>query len=304
MSTRVGVVGLGAMGLPMSRRLLQNGYEVSVVPHRNTAPAEELAALGATVLRRPADLAHECEVVITSVPDVPQVQEILFGGEGLISAARDGLLFIDMSTITPTAAREHYDRLREKGISALDAPVSGGPTRAADGTLTIMVGGDTGAFEWGLPVLQVLGKNITHVGPAGSGQAVKLVNQLMISIIMVANAEALTLGVKAGVPLKTMLEVIGTSSGSNYLMQNWMTKTLFNDDLKSGFALDLLMKDLRAALSWAGELGLPTFGGAMSQQLYKLARTEETARLDYSVVASIYEEAAGVKLRLDAEVEQ
>ncbi|HEX8231429.1 MAG TPA: NAD-binding protein, partial [Chloroflexia bacterium] len=139
---------------------------------------------------------------------------------------------------------------------------------------------------------------ITHVGPTGSGQAVKLVNQLLISVIMVANAEALTLGVKAGVPLETMLEVIGTSSGSNYLMQNWMTRTLFSGDLKTGFALDLLMKDLRAALSWAGELGLPTFAGAMSQQLYKLARTDETARFDYSVVASIYEEAAGVRLRL------
>jgi 3-hydroxyisobutyrate dehydrogenase-like beta-hydroxyacid dehydrogenase len=166
-----------------------------------------------------------------------------------------------------------------------------------------MVGGDTEAFERGVPVLRAVGKNITHVGPAGSGQAVKLVNQLLISVTMVANAEALTLGMKAGVPLETMLEVIGTSSGSNYLMQNWMTRTLFSDDLKSGFALDLLMKDLRAALGWAGELGLPTFGGAMAQQLYKLVRTGETARLDYSVVASIYEEAAGVRLRLSAEGE-
>jgi 3-hydroxyisobutyrate dehydrogenase-like beta-hydroxyacid dehydrogenase len=285
----------------MSRRLLQNGYEVAVVPHRNPAPAEELARHGATVLKRPSDLAEVCDVIITSVPDVPHVQEVLFGGEGLAKSAREGLLFIDMSTITPTAASDHHVRLRELGVAALDAPVSGGPTRAADGTLTIMVGGDEEAFERGLPVLQTLGRNITHVGPAGSGQAVKLVNQLMISIIMVANAEALTLGVKAGVPLEMMLEVIGTSSGSNYLMQNWLTKTLFSDDLKSGFALDLLMKDLRAALSWAGELGLPTFGGALAQQLYKLVRTDETARYDYSVVASLYEEAAGVKLRLGAD---
>jgi 3-hydroxyisobutyrate dehydrogenase-like beta-hydroxyacid dehydrogenase len=289
------------MGLPMSRRLLENGYDLSVVPHRNSAPAEELARLGATVLERPSELAQACEVVITSVPDVPQVQEVLFGEEGLSTGAQDGLLYIDMSTITPTAAQEHYVRLKEQGVAALDAPVSGGPARAADGTLTIMVGGDSEAFERGLPVLRVLGKNIKHVGPSGSGQAVKLVNQLLISTIMVANAEALTLGAKAGVPLKTMLEVIGTSSGSNYLMQNWMTRTLFSDDLNSGFALDLLMKDLRAALSWAGELGLPTFGGAMSQQLYKLVRTQETSRLDYSVVASLYEEAAGVRLRLQAD---
>jgi 3-hydroxyisobutyrate dehydrogenase-like beta-hydroxyacid dehydrogenase len=255
------------------------------------------------MLKRAADLAGECAVVITSVPDVPQVQEVLFGDGGLASNAHHDLLFIDMSTITPTAAREHYERLKAMGVTAVDAPVSGGPARASDGTLTIMVGADLDAYDRVLPVLRVLGKNITHVGPPGSGQAVKLVNQLMISIIMVANAEALTLGVKAGVPLSTMLDVISTSSGSNYLMQNWLTKTLFNDDLKNGFALDLLMKDLRAALSWAGELGLPSFGGALAQQLYRLARTEETARLDYSVVASVYEEAAGVRLRLERDDE-
>lgn len=301
MSTKVGVIGLGAMGLPMARRLLQNGFELAVVPHRNSGPAEELGGQGAQVLKRAGELAGACEVVITSVPDVPQVQEVLFGSEGLSSNVRQGLLFIDMSTITPTAARDHYERLKELGVAAVDAPVSGGPARASDGTLTIMVGGDADAYERALPVLKALGKNITHVGPPGSGQAVKLVNQLMISIIMVANAEALTLGVKAGVPLATMLDVIGTSSGSNYLMQNWLTKTLFKDDLQTGFALDLLMKDLRAALSWAGELGLPAFGGALVQQLYRLARTEETARFDYSVVASVYEEAAGVRLRLSGD---
>lgn len=299
MSTKVGVIGLGAMGFPMSRRLLENGFEVVVVPHRNRTPAEELAGLGARIAERPADAASECEVVITSVPDVPQVQDALFGDDGLHVCAHDGLLYIDMSTITPTAAREHHARLKELGVAALDAPVSGGPTRAVDGTLTIMVGGEDDAYERAQPILRALGKNITHIGPPGSGQAVKLVNQLMISMIMVANAEALTLGVKAGVPLETMLEVIGTSSGSNYLMQNWMTKTLFNDDLKSGFALDLLIKDLRAALSWANELGLPTFSGALAQQLFRLVRTEETSRLDYSVVAQLYEEAAGVRLRLE-----
>jgi 3-hydroxyisobutyrate dehydrogenase-like beta-hydroxyacid dehydrogenase len=130
---------------------------------------------------------------------------------------------------------------------------------------------------------------------------VKLVNQLMISIIMVANAEALTLGVKAGVPLQTMLDVISTSSGSNYLMQTWLPKTLFSGDLSGGFSLDLLMKDLSAALRWAADLGLPAFGGAMSQQLYRLAQAEGHGKSDYSVVAQLYEETAGVRLRLEPE---
>lgn len=301
MTTRVGFVGLGAMGLPMCKQLLHNGFELAVVSHTNMAPAQELAGMGAEVLERPAELAQTCQVVITSVPDVPQVQEVLFGDGGIATAPRDGLTYIDMSTITPTAARLHHQRLKDVGIAALDAPVSGGPLRAADGTLTIMVGGDEPVYNDALPVLRALGKHIVHVGPPGSGQVVKLVNQLIISIVMVANAEALSLGVKAGVPLSTLVEVIGTSAGSNYLMQSWMPRTLFSGDLSSGFALDLLMKDLRAALTWANEMGMPTFGGAMSQQLYKLARTEENARFDYSVVARIYEEAGGVSLRLQSE---
>jgi 3-hydroxyisobutyrate dehydrogenase-like beta-hydroxyacid dehydrogenase len=206
-----------------------------------------------------------------------------------------------MSTINPTAAREHHQRLASQGVQALDAPVSGGPMRASDGTLTIMVGGDEGAYDAALPVLRMLGKNIVRVGGPGSGQAVKLVNQLMISIIMVANAEALTLGAKAGVPLETMLDVIGTSSGSNYLMQSWMPKTLFSGDLAGGFALDLLVKDLNAALRWAADSGLPTFAGSVVQQLYRLAQAHGYGSSDYSAVAKFYEVIAGAELRLKAQ---
>ncbi len=230
---------------------------------------------------------------------MPQVRDALFGEHGvLVGSPRPGTLFIDMSTINPTAAREHEQRLARSGIESLDAPVSGGPLRAADGTLTIMVGGSAEAFRNGKPVLEALGKSIVHVGEAGSGQAVKLVNQLMISVIMVANVEALTLGAKAGVPLQTMLDVIGTSSGSNYLMQNWMPNTLFSGDLSGGFSLDLLMKDLSAALRWAADLGLPTFGGALAQQLYRMAQAAGYGKSDYSAVGRLFEESAGVELRL------
>lgn len=300
MSKRIGLVGLGAMGLPMGKRLVGAGHSLVVVPHHNHAPAEELRSLGATVASRASELLSECDVVITSVPDVPQVQEVLFGESGLLAgeSGRAGQLYIDMSTITPTAAREHHARLASAGIAALDAPVSGGPARASDGTLTIMVGGDKEAFDRGQPILSVLGKNVIHVGDPGAGQAVKLVNQLMISIIMVANAEALTLGVKAGVPLEVITEVIGTASGSNYLMQNWLPRTLFSGDLAGGFALDLLVKDLNAALRWADDLGLPTFGGSMAKQLYRLAQSEGYGKLDYSAVARLYEAVAEVELRL------
>ncbi len=302
MTMRVGLVGLGSMGLPIGMRLLDAQHKLVVVPHRNLDPAQALSARGAEVRTRAADLLPECEVVITSVPDVPQVQQVLFGEEGLLAGRQEGRdlrpLYIDMSTINPTAAREHHARLSELGIAALDAPVSGGPVRAADGTLTIMVGGDKEAFERAQPVLNDLGKHVIHVGGPGAGQAVKLVNQLMISIIMVANAEALTLGVKGGVPLEVLTEVIGTASGSNYLMENWMSKTLFTGDLSGGFALDLLMKDLNAALRWADDIGLPTFGGAVAKQLYRLAQAEGYGRMDYSAVARLYETVAGVELRM------
>lgn len=300
MEQKIGFVGLGAMGLPMATRLIAAGHDLAVVPHVNRRPAEELAALGAAVRDSAADLAGDRDVVITSVPDVPQVEETLFGERGLLAGApRSGMLFIDMSTINPTSARANAARLQEAGIESLDAPVSGGPVRAADGTLTIMAGGSDEAFNRARPVLEHLGSNIIHTGDSGAGQAVKLVNQLMISIIMIANAEALTIGVKAGVPMQTMMDVIGTSSGSNYLLQSWIPKTLLAGKLDGGFALDLLMKDLTAAIRWAADMGLPTFGGSLAQQLYRLAQADGSGKLDYSAVAQLYERAAGVQLRLD-----
>ena len=293
----VGLIGLGAMGLPFGRRLLEAGYLLRVLGHTRRAPLDDLLGMGAQEAESAEDLGNNCSVVITSLPDVPQVRSVLFDERGLCTGRHEGLLYIDMSTITPSSSKEFHARLGELGIAALDAPVSGGPVRAADGTLTIMVGGDADAFRRAQPVLQVLGAHVTHVGEAGSGQAVKLVNQLLISIVMVANAEALTLGVKAGVPLETLTEMIGTSSGSNYLMQNWLPRTLFTGDLTGGFALDLLMKDLRAALEWASELGSPAHAGALAQQLYGMVKADGAGRLDYSVVARIYEEASGVALR-------
>lgn len=297
MTMKVGLIGLGAMGLPMGRRLLSSGYELVVVPHVNRRPAEELQQAGAHLAGRPSQLADECDAIITIVPDVPHVQEVLFAEGGLSGAARPGLLFIDMSTVTPAAARDYHELLGDKGVDVLDAPVSGGPMRAADGTLTIMVGGKQEVFERAKPLLSTLGKQVVHVGGPGAGQTVKLANQLMISIIMIANAEALSLGVRAGIPLETLVEVIGTSSGANYLMQSWLPKTLFSGDLSGGFALDLLMKDLNAALLSAKELGIPAFGGALAQQLYTMTRAATGGRVDYSAVAQLYEQTTGAELR-------
>jgi 3-hydroxyisobutyrate dehydrogenase-like beta-hydroxyacid dehydrogenase len=290
----LGFIGLGAMGLPMARCLLKAGYPLTVCPHRNRAPVDALAAEGATVVDTPREVAAVSRVVITIVPDVPQVEEAVLGPDGALAGMAPDTVLIDMSTIAPSATTRIGAALAERGLVMLDAPVSGGPARAADGTLTIMVGGDPALFARCRPILEAMGRQITHVGPLGSGEMLKAVNQLMISIIMLANAEALTLGLKAGLSLDTIREVIGTAAGGNYLLANWLPKTAFTGSYEGGFALDLLLKDLRAALAAAEELGVPTLGGSLAYQMYRLMQREGHGREDYSVLLHWWEQTTGV----------
>ena len=290
----IGVIGLGAMGLPMARCLLRAGYAVTVCPHRNPAPAQALGAEGATVVASPREVAATATIIITMVPDSPQVEEAVLGPEGVAAGAAPGSVLLDMSSIAPAATRRIGAALAEHDIAMLDAPVSGGPARASDGTLTIMVGGDAAVFARCLPVLEAMGTQITHVGPLGSGVLLKAVNQLMIGLIMMANAEGLALGVKAGLPLETIRTVIGTASASNNLLNNWLPKTAFTGSYAGGFALDLLLKDLRIALAVAEEVGVPTPGSALAYQFYRLMQTAGEGRSDYSVLLHWWETQTGV----------
>jgi 3-hydroxyisobutyrate dehydrogenase-like beta-hydroxyacid dehydrogenase len=290
----LGFIGLGTMGQPMAHNLLQADYPVTVCPHTNRAPADALAAAGATVVATPREVAAAATIVITMVPDSPQVEEVVRGPDGVLAGARPGSVLIDMCSIAPAATRRIGAALAERDIAMLDAPVSGGPARAADGTLTIMVGGEAAVLERCRPILDILGGQITHVGPLGSGEMLKAVNQLMIGTIMLANAEGLALGLKAGLPLETMRQVIGTASGGNYLLNQWLPKIAFTGSYEGGFALDLLLKDLRIALSAAEELGVPTLGSALVYQLFRLMQQQGHGREDYSVLLHWWEETAGV----------
>ncbi len=290
----IGFIGLGTMGLPMARCLLKAGYALTVCPHQNRGPVEALAAEGATVVDTPQAVAAASRVVITMVPDAPQVEETVLGPTGALAGMAPGTVLIDMSTINPAATKRIGATLAEHDLAMLDAPVSGGPARATDGTLTIMVGGDEAVFTRCRPILAAMGRQITYVGPLGSGEMLKAVNQLMISIIMLANAEALSLGLKAGLPLDTIREVIGTAAGGNYLLTNWLPQRAFTGSYEGGFALDLLLKDLRAALAAAEDLGVPTLGGALAYQMYRLMQQEGHGREDYSVLLHWWEENAGV----------
>src|SRR5271166_477712 len=263
----IGLVGAGAMGEPMGASLLRAGFSLRVCPHRSRERVERLIKAGAIEEKDPADVAAGSELVIT------------------------------MSTISPVASRRFHERLRERSIRMLDAPVSGGPTRAATGELTIMAGGDEQTFKACEPVLRALG-NPTLVGPAGMGETFKLVNQIIISVVMLADVEALVFAKKSGADIDLLRQVIGTATGSNYILDKWLPNTWFKGSHEGGFALDLLRKDLNAALDAAKQMQVPMIASALASQLYLQASAEEpgNGKLDYSVVSELYERAAGVRV--------
>jgi 3-hydroxyisobutyrate dehydrogenase-like beta-hydroxyacid dehydrogenase len=291
--TNVGVIGVGAMGEPMARALLRAGFPVAVCAHRRREAVERLVAGGAADAGDPAGVARRSEIVITMVPDAPQVEEALFAPAGAVAGAGPGTLFIDMSTISPVATRGFAERLAAAGHRFLDAPVSGGPSRAETGTLTLMVGAADADFTAAEAVLRAMGTP-NRVGAVGMGETVKLVNQLMISTIMLANVEGLTFAKKAGADIDVVREVILTATGGNYLLDKWLPQTWLSGSFSGGFALDLLRKDLNAALDAARLLGVPLPAAGLAAQLFAATSGEGHGREDYSSVATFYQRAAGV----------
>jgi 3-hydroxyisobutyrate dehydrogenase-like beta-hydroxyacid dehydrogenase len=293
---QIGFIGLGAMGEPMARSLRRNGFPVVATAHRRRESLERLLADGVTEAKDPAGVAKASDIVITCVPDAPQVEETLFSGNGVLAGAHDGLTVIDMSTISPVASKSFAERLADGGIRFVDAPVSGGPARAKEGTLTIMVGAAPDDFAAVEPVLRAMGTP-HHVGPVGMGETAKLVNQLIIANVMIANAEALVFAEKAGADLAAVRRVIATATGSNYVLDQWLPKTWFAGTFEGGFAMDLLRKDLAAALDAARAMGYAMPASALAYQLYTARSAEGDGALDYSAIAKWYERIAGNEAR-------
>lgn len=279
------------MGEPMARALRTAGFPVTACVHRKRAPLERLLADGVIEAADPATVAASSNVVITCVPDAPDVEEALFGERGAASGAPAGTLFIDMSTISPVATRAFAERLNEMGCSLVDAPVSGGPVRAASGTLAIMAGASDQDFARAEPVLRAMGTP-HHVGAVGMGETVKLVNQILCASIMIADVEALSFARAAGADLDAVRRVISTATGSNYLLEQWLPKMWLAGNLDGGFALDLLRKDLRAALDAARAMEFPMPATSVAYERY----TDQSARgdgaSDYSAIAKFYERLA------------
>jgi 2-hydroxy-3-oxopropionate reductase len=268
--TAIGFIGLGVMGREMARHLVRAGHEVRAYDMK-TESVEELAREGALAAASVAAATDGAEVVITMLPDTPQVEEVVLGPGGLLQNPPAGRLLVDMSTIAPTATRRMAAQLAQAGIAMLDAPVSGGPTGAKAAKLSIMVGGSEDAVARARPVLEAMGTTIIHVGESGAGQTVKACNQLICAMNLQAICEAFALGRAAGLDLEKLREVLLGGAASSWMLQN-LGPLMLAKDASAGFRIDLKLKDLRLAGELAFELGVPLPGTALATSLYLEAR--------------------------------
>jgi 3-hydroxyisobutyrate dehydrogenase len=295
MIRRIGFIGLGTMGLPMARNLLKAGFELAVYARR-PGPAAEMRGLGARVAESPRGVAEGADAVLTIVTADPDVREVVLGPDGALEGMAAGGILVDMSTISPATIREIARLGRARGVAVMDAPVSGGDTGARAGTLTIIAGGDAETFERCRPVFEAMGKSLYHVGSVGSGQVVKLANQLIGGAILAVVSEALVMGVKAGADPEVMRQVIGVSSGNSNLFQARVGDYMLKDRFEPGFMLDLMKKDLGLALDIGRTLSVPMPVGAAAYQQYAAATSMGVGREDFAAVCKAVERMAGVEM--------
>ncbi len=264
---RIGFIGLGIMGKPMAQNLLKAGFELTVY-NRSKPAVDVLASMGAKAAGSPKAVAERSDVVITMVNDSEAVEEVVLGREGVIEGAHEGLVLVDMSTISPSVTRSISASLAARGVAALDAPVSGGDVGAREGTLTIMVGGANQVFEDCLPVLQALGKKLVYMGPTGAGQLTKLANQILVACNMVGVSECLNFAKKAGLDADRLIDSLSAGAASSWSLVNLGPK-MARRDFAPGFKVRLLQKDLRYVLATADDLGAPLPATTLVHQLYR-----------------------------------
>ncbi|CAB4916775.1 unannotated protein [freshwater metagenome] len=285
-NTTIGVIGLGIMGRPMALNLLAAGYPV-VVHSRSRPPVEELVSAGAHEADSPRAVAERSDVIITMLPDSPDVEAVVLGPGGVIEGARAGALFIDMSTIAPATARAVHAAFAAAGVDAVDAPVSGGEPAAKSGELSIMVGGDEPAVARARPILEVLGARITHIGPPGTGQVAKAANQIVVALTLQAVAEALALAQEAGAdPARVREALLGGYAGSKILEVHG--QRMLEGSFTPGFRLELHRKDLGIALAAADEAGLPLGATIQAAELMDVLIAEGHGDADHSVLRRWY----------------
>ncbi len=294
---KVGYIGLGLMGKSMARNILKAGFPL-VVHNRSKQAVDELVSEGAQAAGTPAELTSKVDVVITNLPDSPDVELVALGDKGIIETARKGQVFIDNSTIKPASARLIADRLGEKGVACLDAPVSGGDIGAQQGTLAIMVGGPAGALEEVRPVLEAMGKKITHVGESGAGQIAKAANQIMVAAQMVAMGELLIFARKSGADPEKVVAAIQGGAAQCWTL-DVKPERLFAGNRQPGFKAYMQAKDLGIVSDTARQYGIPLIAASVHNQLFNAMLEMGMGEDDNSAVIGVIEALAGVSLLAD-----
>jgi 3-hydroxyisobutyrate dehydrogenase len=288
---KLAFIGLGIMGGAMAGHLLTAGHDLTVHT-RSKSKAADLLDRGAKWGDSPAAAAHGADVVFICVTDTPDVQAVILGDHGILSAARPGMIVIDHSTISPTATRQFSEALAKKSAHLLDAPISGGDIGAKNGTLSIMVGGESSAFDAALPLLQHFGKTITHCGPSGSGQLTKLVNQVLVSVTNLAVCEALAFALSNGLDPRKTIQAIGGGAAGSWQLQNLGPKMIAGD-FAPGFMIDLQQKDLRLVLQAAGESKTPLPATSLVHQLFTAAQADGRGKEGTQALFTVLSELAG-----------
>ena len=287
--TRLAFIGLGVMGEPMAGHLLAAGHPLTVHTRTKTK-ADGLLSRGAQWADSPADAARNADVVFICVTDTPDVQAVVAGENGILPAARAGMIVVDHSTISPSATRAMAEELLRRNVQFLDAPISGGDVGARNATLAIMVGGDRGAFDKVEPLLRIMGKTITHCGPSGTGQLTKLVNQILVTVTNLAVSEALTFAQKNGLNLEKTIAAVGAGAAGSWQLANLGPK-MASGDFRPGFTIDLQQKDLKLVLQAALEAKSPTIATSLVHQLFTSAqaagRGEDGTHALYTVLQRV-----------------
>ena len=295
MKKTIGFIGLGIMGKPMAKNLLKAGYPL-VVYNRSKKPVEDLVKEGALSSNSPKEVAERAEIIITMLPDSPEVQEVILGKDGVIQGLKPNSVVIDMSSINPLVTQKIAETLKQKGVKMLDAPVSGGEAGAIQGTLAIMVGGEEEVYRDCMEIFKAMGKNIVRVGEIGAGGFTKLVNQMIVAINIAAVGESFSLGVKAGLDPQVIYEAIrGGLAGSQVLEAKG--PMIFQRNFRPGFKIKLHHKDLCNVLSTAKDLEVPLPLSSFVQQLFVSLMADGRGEEDHSALATFFEKIARVEIK-------
>ena len=291
---KIGFIGLGIMGKPMAKNLLKAGYTDLLVNNLTPAPVQELEAAGAKGATQ-KEIGEQCDVIITMLPNSPQVKQVMLGETGVASYMKPGTTFIDCSSINPVSSKEIYAELQKTGVEMLDAPVSGGEPKAIDGTLSFMVGGKQEVFDQFKPLLETMGASVVRCGEVGAGNTTKLANQIIVACNIQALAEALTLAQKAGVDPELVFQAIkGGLAGSTVM--NAKAPMMIEGNDKPGFKIDLHIKDLNNALDCAHSVGAPVPMTAEVQEILQWLHNHGKGQADHSAIAQYYEMLTDIQI--------